>query len=130
MLHFPKNQRGSHWADGTLIPRPKGPFAVQAKALGENPYNCSYKMTGITISYSRYVTIELIPGTIVGSAVFNILFVIGMCGLLSHEVLQLTWWPLFRDCSFYIISLVFLIYSFLDAEVQVSGCLLQRFKSN
>ena len=59
-------------------------------------------------------------GTIVGSAVFNILFVIGMCGLLSHEVLQLTWWPLFRDCSFYIISLVFLIYSFSDAEIAVS----------
>ena len=40
-------------------------------------------------------------GTIVGSAVFNILFVIGMCALLSKTVLHLTWWPLFRDCAFY-----------------------------
>merc|ERR1712227_669244 len=45
-------------------------------------------------------------GTIVGSAVFNVLFVIGMCALFSTEVLQLTWWPLFRDCTFYIISLL------------------------
>ena len=53
-------------------------------------------------------------GTIVGSAVFNILFVIGMCALLSREVLQLTWWPLFRDVSFYILDLMLLIIFFLD----------------
>ncbi|CAF98348.1 unnamed protein product [Tetraodon nigroviridis] len=53
-------------------------------------------------------------GTIVGSAVFNILFVIGMCALFSREVLHLTWWPLFRDVSFYILDLVMLIVFFLD----------------
>ncbi|XP_062246377.1 sodium/potassium/calcium exchanger 1-like isoform X2 [Platichthys flesus] len=53
-------------------------------------------------------------GTIVGSAVFNILFVIGMCALLSREVLHLTWWPLFRDISFYILDLILLIIFFLD----------------
>lgn len=47
-------------------------------------------------------------GTIVGSAVFNVLFVIGMCSLLSKELLQLTWWPLFRDSVYYIIGLVVL----------------------
>lgn len=30
-------------------------------------------------------------GTIIGSAVFNILFVIGMCAMFSKECLQLTW---------------------------------------
>eukprot|EP00546_Thalassionema_frauenfeldii_P010386 CAMPEP_0178911122 /NCGR_PEP_ID=MMETSP0786-20121207/9502_1 /TAXON_ID=186022 /ORGANISM="Thalassionema frauenfeldii, Strain CCMP 1798" /LENGTH=351 /DNA_ID=CAMNT_0020583499 /DNA_START=217 /DNA_END=1269 /DNA_ORIENTATION=+ len=44
-------------------------------------------------------------GTIVGSAVFNVLFVIGMCSLLSNETLQLTWWPLFRDSIYYVIGL-------------------------
>jgi Ca2+/Na+ antiporter len=44
-------------------------------------------------------------GTIVGSAVFNVLFVIAMCSLLANEVLQLTWWPLFRDSFYYIIGL-------------------------
>ncbi|XP_068177382.1 sodium/potassium/calcium exchanger 2-like [Antennarius striatus] len=58
-------------------------------------------------------------GTIVGSAVFNILFVIGMCALFSKEVLNLTWWPLFRDVSFYIIGLLMLIYFFLDNEISV-----------
>lgn len=44
-------------------------------------------------------------GTIVGSAVFNVLFVIAMCSLLAKEVLELTWWPLFRDSLFYVIGL-------------------------
>ncbi|XP_029936033.1 sodium/potassium/calcium exchanger 1-like isoform X2 [Myripristis murdjan] len=53
-------------------------------------------------------------GTIVGSAVFNILFVIGMCAIFSKEMLHLTWWPLFRDVSFYILDLILLITFFLD----------------
>ncbi|XP_037041812.1 sodium/potassium/calcium exchanger Nckx30C isoform X2 [Bradysia coprophila] len=56
-------------------------------------------------------------GTIVGSAVFNILFVIGMCALFSKTLLSLTWWPLFRDCTFYSISLCTLIYFFRDNEI-------------
>lgn len=44
-------------------------------------------------------------GTIVGSAVFNVLFVIGMCAMFSREELQLTWWPLFRDSLYYAIGL-------------------------
>lgn len=47
-------------------------------------------------------------GTIVGSAVFNVLFVIGMCSLLSKETLSLTWWPLFRDSTYYAIGLLVL----------------------
>eukprot|EP00539_Tryblionella_compressa_P002438 CAMPEP_0178737298 /NCGR_PEP_ID=MMETSP0744-20121128/2897_1 /TAXON_ID=913974 /ORGANISM="Nitzschia punctata, Strain CCMP561" /LENGTH=800 /DNA_ID=CAMNT_0020389825 /DNA_START=358 /DNA_END=2760 /DNA_ORIENTATION=+ len=47
-------------------------------------------------------------GTIVGSATFNILFVIGMCSLMAKEVLTLTWWPLFRDSSYYTVGLVLL----------------------
>ena len=47
-------------------------------------------------------------GTIVGSAVFNVLFVIGMCSIFSKEVLALTWWPLFRDCAYYAVSLAIL----------------------
>jgi hypothetical protein len=47
-------------------------------------------------------------GTIVGSAVFNILFVIGMCSILAKEVLTLTWWPLFRDTTYYTFGLVML----------------------
>jgi len=51
-------------------------------------------------------------GTIVGSAVFNVLFVIGMCAIMSKETLHLTWWPLFRDCTYYIFGLLVLAVFF------------------
>lgn len=51
-------------------------------------------------------------GTIVGSAVFNVLFVVAMCALFSKEVLTLTWWPLFRDCIYYTMSLSLLALFF------------------
>merc|ERR1719195_13919 len=57
-------------------------------------------------------------GTIVGSAVFNILFVIGMCALFRKTVLHLTWWPLFRDCTFYSIALITLILFFVDNYIR------------
>jgi K+-dependent Na+/Ca+ exchanger-like protein len=44
-------------------------------------------------------------GTIVGSAVFNVLFVIGTVAVMSKTELKLTWWPLFRDCVYYTLSL-------------------------
>ncbi|CAL8404857.1 unnamed protein product [Boreogadus saida] len=37
-----------------------------------------------------------------------------MCAIFSREMLHLTWWPLFRDVSFYILDLVMLIAFFLD----------------
>lgn len=68
-------------------------------------------------------------GTIVGSAVFNILFVIGMCATFSKGVLSLTWWPLFRDCFFYSLSLSLLLYSFSDTRIEwyESLCLLMIY---
>ncbi|XP_064111022.1 sodium/potassium/calcium exchanger Nckx30C-like isoform X6 [Macrobrachium nipponense] len=56
-------------------------------------------------------------GTIVGSAVFNVLFVIAMCVLFSKTVLDLTWWPLFRDVTFYSTSLLLLVVFFLDNNI-------------
>ncbi|XP_054656630.1 sodium/potassium/calcium exchanger 2-like isoform X1 [Dunckerocampus dactyliophorus] len=69
---------------------------------------------GVFISHSNVGI-----GTIVGSAVFNILFVIGMCAIFSKEILNLTWWPLFRDVSFYILDLILLIIFFLDNFISV-----------
>lgn len=51
---------------------------------------------------------------IISSAVFNILFVIGMCGLFAREMLHLSWWPLLRDMSFCVLDLVMLIIFFVD----------------
>ncbi|CAO2634605.1 Sodium/potassium/calcium exchanger 1 [Lemmus lemmus] len=69
-------------------------------------------LIGVFISHSNVGI-----GTIVGSAVFNILFVIGTCALFSREILNLTWWPLFRDVSFYILDLSLLIVFFLDSLI-------------
>eukprot|EP00754_Rhynchopus_humris_P045081 Rhum_TRINITY_DN4595_c0_g2::Rhum_TRINITY_DN4595_c0_g2_i1::g.14979::m.14979/K13750/SLC24A2, NCKX2; solute carrier family 24 (sodium/potassium/calcium exchanger), member 2 len=60
-------------------------------------------------------------GTIVGSAVFNILFVIGICAIATRDLdpkgLPLTWWPLFRDASFYSAALLLLTLFFHDHKI-------------
>jgi sodium/potassium/calcium exchanger 2 len=58
-------------------------------------------------------------GTIIGSAVFNVLFVIGMCAIFSLDVLELTWWPLARDCSWYTLDLVVLYLCFRDKQIEL-----------
>jgi len=47
-------------------------------------------------------------GTIIGSAVFNVLFVIGMCAIFSKGDLKLTGWPFARDVCYYCLSLLLL----------------------
>merc|ERR1712216_348786 len=44
-------------------------------------------------------------GTVVGSAVFNVLFVIAMCVFATPQVLVLTWWPMARDMTYYSFAL-------------------------
>ncbi|KAK3535112.1 hypothetical protein QTP70_004667 [Hemibagrus guttatus] len=56
-------------------------------------------------------------GTIVGSAVFNILVIIGVCGIFAGQTISLTWWPLFRDSVYYIISILALILIIYDEKV-------------
>jgi len=58
-------------------------------------------------------------GTIVGSAVFNVLFVIGLCGYVARGNIDLTWWPLFRDCTYYIIGLAVLAVFTVDQLIEV-----------
>ena len=61
-------------------------------------------------------------GTIIGSAVFNVLFVIGMCAIASKEVLVLTWWPLARDVSYYSLSLILVVVFFgASSRCQIEG---------
>lgn len=66
--------------------------------------------------------------TIVGSAVFNVLFVIGMCAMFTPAKfcpLQLTWWPLARDCTYYIITLIFLVIWMQDGKVELYEAIIQ-----
>eukprot|EP00177_Eucheuma_denticulatum_P004788 GFKZ01008698.1.p1 GENE.GFKZ01008698.1~~GFKZ01008698.1.p1 ORF type:complete len:598 (+),score=63.76 GFKZ01008698.1:594-2387(+) len=48
-------------------------------------------------------------GTIVGSAVFNILVIIGLSAALAGAVLHLDWRPLARDSFFYVVSIILLL---------------------
>ena len=56
-------------------------------------------------------------GTVVGSAVYNVLFVIAICGLYSGREVPVTWWPLFRDSIFYAFTVVVLIVVIADSQV-------------
>jgi len=72
-------------------------------------------------------------GTIVGSAVFNVLFVIGVCAIAAsklrpdgtREALELTPYPLFRDCLWYILSLGLLVAIFIDGKIEWWEALIQ-----
>uniref|UniRef100_A0A8C6STI3 Sodium/calcium exchanger membrane region domain-containing protein n=1 Tax=Neogobius melanostomus TaxID=47308 RepID=A0A8C6STI3_9GOBI len=48
-------------------------------------------------------------GTIVGSAVFNILCIIGVCGFFAGQAVKLSHWALLRDSIYYTFSIVALI---------------------
>uniref|UniRef100_A0A8C6SWD7 Sodium/calcium exchanger membrane region domain-containing protein n=1 Tax=Neogobius melanostomus TaxID=47308 RepID=A0A8C6SWD7_9GOBI len=56
-------------------------------------------------------------GTIVGSAVFNILVIIGLCGIFAGQTVILTWWSLFRDSMYYVLSVLTLILVIYDDKV-------------
>lgn len=57
-------------------------------------------------------------GTIVGSSVFNILAVPACCGIFLHsQIIQIDWWPLTRDCFMYGVSVIALIFIFVDDVV-------------
>ncbi|XP_072291934.1 sodium/potassium/calcium exchanger 2-like isoform X2 [Eucyclogobius newberryi] len=106
-------------------------FFVPALGVITDAFGLSSSVAGATImaaacSTPRFFTFLIgvfltgaKPGidTIMGSAVFNILFVIGMCALFSREMLHLSWWPLFRDVTFYILNLVMFIIFFLDSVI-------------
>jgi Ca2+/Na+ antiporter len=56
-------------------------------------------------------------GTIVGSAVFNVLFVIALCALISATVCELDAYPIVRDAGFYCIAVAVLYLVINDQRV-------------
>ncbi|XP_046396628.1 sodium/potassium/calcium exchanger 3 [Ischnura elegans] len=57
-------------------------------------------------------------GTIVGSAVFNILAVAACCGIGAGMAVPLDWWPLTRDCLAYGVTVGLLISTIRDERVE------------
>jgi sodium/potassium/calcium exchanger 3 len=59
-------------------------------------------------------------GTIVGSAIFNILMIVGITCVAAcqEQDLPIWWYPLSRDCAFYIVSVLELVLFLADEEVK------------
>lgn len=53
----------------------------------------------------------------IGSAVFNIMFVISVCALCAGTVSHLNWWPLCRDCFFYAVSILVMLCTIANGYV-------------
>ncbi|KAL3282931.1 hypothetical protein HHI36_006089 [Cryptolaemus montrouzieri] len=62
---------------------------------------------------------DLGVGTIVGSAVFNILAVPACCGLFANMILDLDWWPITRDSIIYGSAVILLISALHDGRIYV-----------
>lgn len=56
-------------------------------------------------------------GTIVGSAVFNVLFIVSICALAAKSVLHIDWFPITRDCFCYTLAIIALILCIEDGQV-------------
>ncbi|XP_038067443.1 sodium/potassium/calcium exchanger 3-like isoform X2 [Patiria miniata] len=56
-------------------------------------------------------------GTVIGSAVFNILCVIGLCGVLAGQIVYLSRWPLARDFLWYVLTVIGLVLVIWDNVV-------------
>jgi K+-dependent Na+/Ca+ exchanger-like protein len=63
-------------------------------------------------------TNEIGISAIVGSAVFNILFIIGATVLCAGQTLQLDWRPVTRDCGFYALAILTILLIFYDGVVR------------
>eukprot|EP00747_Dinoflagellata_sp_TGD_P092833 gnl/TRDRNA2_/TRDRNA2_165550_c0_seq2.p1 gnl/TRDRNA2_/TRDRNA2_165550_c0~~gnl/TRDRNA2_/TRDRNA2_165550_c0_seq2.p1 ORF type:complete len:530 (-),score=109.41 gnl/TRDRNA2_/TRDRNA2_165550_c0_seq2:22-1611(-) len=58
-------------------------------------------------------------GTIIGSAIFNILVIVGITGYVAckDQSLQIWWYPLTRDCTFYVIAIIELTVFLEDEQI-------------
>lgn len=61
-------------------------------------------------------------GTIVGSAIFNILVIIGASALVKRA--YLTWQPVIRDLVFYIFCILLLLFTFRDGVINLTDAIM------
>lgn len=74
------------------------------------------------IAITRVGTEDIGAGTIVGSAIFNILVIIGGSALVATAYLK--WKPVIRDMLFYIASIIILLLTFSDGRITTMEALL------
>lgn len=61
-------------------------------------------------------------GTIVGSAIFNIMIIVGVTAIFAGQKLKVWWYPLCRDCLVYFLSIGLMVWAIFDKKV--SWCCL------
>jgi len=64
-------------------------------------------------------------GTIVGSAIFNILVIVGMSSIVATAYLN--WRPVIRDLLFYVVSILILLLTFSDGVISWQEALIYIF---
>ncbi len=74
------------------------------------------------IAITKVGTEDIGAGTIVGSAIFNILVIIGGSALVATAYLK--WQPVIRDMLFYIVSIIILMVTFMDGRITTMEALL------
>lgn len=65
---------------------------------------------------------DLGAGTIVGSAIFNILVIVGASAM--FKAVKLQWQPVIRDQVFYAITIIALLFAFMDGKIVFHEALL------
>ncbi len=81
-------------------------------AIGSSSPELFTSMVGVYVAED-----DVGVGTIIGSAVFNILFVIGCCIIASPSILVIDVYPIVRDAAFYTLALIPLAAICMDGEV-------------
>ncbi|XP_036000571.1 sodium/potassium/calcium exchanger 1 [Fundulus heteroclitus] len=98
---------------------------METLAISDDVVGASFMAVGLSLPWFCVKLIQVVSGhnlilafdSVIGSAAFRMLFVIGTCALFSGKVLPLARWPFFRDLSFYVLGLILLIQFFLDSVV-------------
>ncbi len=62
-------------------------------------------------------------GTIIGSALFNILVIVGVSAVVMKKA-KLCWQPVIRDVIFYSVSILVLLFSFRDGNISMNEALI------
>ncbi|CAF1014632.1 unnamed protein product [Brachionus calyciflorus] len=94
-------------------------FNLDQDVLGATFMAVGSSTPGVLISLITIFFSESEPGigSSVGSAIFNILFIVGICGLFITNSAKLSTWPFLRDSFFYTISILFLFILIKDDRV-------------
>lgn len=93
-------------------------------AAGSSAPELFTSLVGVIIAKSDVGT-----GTIVGSAVFNVLFIIAVCAFAAKSPIRINWYPLTRDSLSYLIAVSSLLIVLYDGRIHwyESACLLSLY---